>query len=772
MERVYGGSFADVELRVSDRETARLGGRDARALAAGNQVLIRNSDFAPGSPSTHLILAHELAHIRQQSLQGGTAGAGRLEREADQAAVQAISGQPGRLTPSGGTGLRLQACSVAEMPQGVEELTVDQKAALVVRSLDEGRLGAADVVIDVFGVAASQSQFVALQEALDMQAVFESLDDWDVVRLGALGPVVKADEILTRKRAEHIRDATHDYGLALAQVHTAFIIDTTQDDQVIAVLEWLAADNRLADTIGQMPAINDRLQARGIDLSSYSDRALTVGDVGRSLAQGVLDLLGDSEAARSVRGQTLMAQNLDLPEAYGDAASEILHRMLEEAMTPGNVALGAVDTFTLGIPSGLYGLVVGTASGLTDLWEGDLDDGARQLVPALIVLATLGAGRVTRSSGGAAPRAGGGAGPGPTRVRFVSPAAGGALTLEQAVAQFPGTLRASANALLQRFSPQELRSGADWARQNSRAAGVIEQHGNRGLRSLLDNNGNVPAAAAALAAGLTGDSIVDPGEAPDVLPAAPDPLRTTEPDTEPQPQQQQPEPAPTVAPSVASVDNPDVAPETAPAAEAAPTSSEADLGVDILDEADEQDPDQRVDFFHGTSCEVATMLSTRAVEVQAIGRGEFGGGFYTFLSQLAAERVAPVFGGNPDDWGVAAWAVSYRSIVEFLGVSALLAVAEGRGPMPRILHFPDKTTAVPVVYPASAGGRVVALNWDQFRAVVKNLGNRRRWPYDAIIGPHQGTSVVGFETDQWVFNDAGIAMLNDSRTETRLASHS
>jgi hypothetical protein len=109
---------------------------------------------------------------------------------------------------------------------------------------------------------------------------------------------------------------------------------------------------------------------------------------------------------------------------------------LEEAFKPGNIALGAFDEMTLGVPVGAYRLVTGTVTALGELASGKYEQGARDLVPALITVGTLMAGRALGEPGAGeepppssgAPRAGGG------RVRY-GPPAGGVLTVDQVISR-------------------------------------------------------------------------------------------------------------------------------------------------------------------------------------------------------------------------------------------------------------------------------------------------------------------------------------------------
>jgi len=517
MQRLYGESFDHVGMRIDDSETTALGGSGARAAAYGDTVWLRPSEYRPGTIRTDAIVAHELAHVQQQS-SAGSAGSASLERAADQTAALSLdSDGHARSAPRFHGGLRLQRCTASEVPD-LTTLDVDAKAAVVNRLLKEDRYNRDPAVYKVFQSAAEQGQYVALQGPLDMDTVLSTVSPWTAVRIGGLGPVIEGVTTLTAKRTEIIRDMSHDYGLAYGQLFTAFIFDTTQDDQIKDVLRALAGERRLADTIGQMPAIKDRLTARGINLADFPDRPRQASDIARGFGQGLSDVLGSSKAAQESGGMTLQSRIRDLPGPYAEAGDKINWAILQEAMSPGNVALGTVDYMLFGVPSGVYGLTTSTVSAAGNLVSGNLEEAARESVPALITLATLFIGRALGGpKGGPAEPQSTGLPPGGGRVRFGAPAVGGAITLEQAVAQFPARLQGPVALLRAAFTGPEIIEGAGYVQRSAAAAAFVEQEGAPAVRSLLRTGGDVPQAQSLLpvvAAAMTGSTVAKPGEAP------------------------------------------------------------------------------------------------------------------------------------------------------------------------------------------------------------------------------------------------------------------
>ena len=528
MELVYGESFDQVQLRVSDSETAALGGLSARAVTYGDTIWMRQGDYRPDSLQTEGILAHELAHVLQQRT-AGSAGPDSLEREADQAAALSLAptGAQGRVPRLRG-GLQLQRCSASDVPGNLAQLDAAGKAAVIRRVIQEDHYNKNAVVYTVFQSAAEHGQFVATQEQLDMADVLSDVDTWTAVRIGTLGPVIKGVDVLTDKRADLIYDMTHDYGLAYAQVFTALIVDTTQDDQVIAVLRELASRRRLDDTIGSMPAIKDRLTQRDINLGDYPDRSFRARDLGRGAWTAISDFFGSSRGAQENRGSSLRGRISDLPEPYQKASEEIDKKVLEEAFSPRNVALGAFDEMTFGVPVGAYRLVTGTITAFREFGSGKYEQGVRDLVPALITVGTLMAGRALGAPGageepppssGAPPRAGGG-------IVSVRVSASGVLTLDQVMASWPEALRSAALSLKSAFTSPELQRAAGYVRRSAPAAAIVEEAGVPGVRSLLDSGGNVPKARAmlpALVAVASAPGPVKTGTAPAAMAARPMP---------------------------------------------------------------------------------------------------------------------------------------------------------------------------------------------------------------------------------------------------------
>lgn len=132
MEDGFGADFGAV--RVHDDAGAAAAARDldARAFTHGHDVAFGAGHYRPGTVYGDALLAHELAHVVQQSGGGapshGPAPAG-LEREADRAAVDVVGGLYGggaRRRPAlGRGGLSLRRCGMS----AAEPNPLDQRAS-------------------------------------------------------------------------------------------------------------------------------------------------------------------------------------------------------------------------------------------------------------------------------------------------------------------------------------------------------------------------------------------------------------------------------------------------------------------------------------------------------------------------------------------------------------------------------------------------------------------------------------------------------------------
>ncbi len=105
MESAFGTSFDHVRVHTDTRASQSAESVGAKAYTVGTDVVFRSGQFDPGSPSGQRTIAHELAHVVQQSqgpVDGADAPGGirvsdpsdRFERAAEQTADQIMSSLP------------------------------------------------------------------------------------------------------------------------------------------------------------------------------------------------------------------------------------------------------------------------------------------------------------------------------------------------------------------------------------------------------------------------------------------------------------------------------------------------------------------------------------------------------------------------------------------------------------------------------------------------------------------------------------------------------
>jgi hypothetical protein len=148
MESAFGQSFADVRVHTDSRAGGLSSQFHARAFTIGSDIAFASGQYRPGTPVGDALIAHELAHVVQQSgsaavpqhkgeageadvmSQTGGAGHGALEEDADRSAVGAVvslwrgaRGLFGELgqnaLPRLRSGLQLQRCVAAPVAVGL-----------------------------------------------------------------------------------------------------------------------------------------------------------------------------------------------------------------------------------------------------------------------------------------------------------------------------------------------------------------------------------------------------------------------------------------------------------------------------------------------------------------------------------------------------------------------------------------------------------------------------------------------------------------------------
>ncbi|NVJ27769.1 hypothetical protein HUW62_41820 [Myxococcus sp. AM011] len=253
-------------------------------------------------------------------------------------------------------------------------------------------------VLAPFLACASPAEFVAMQRGVDMAALVQSLTAWDAVRLGALGPLdEQASAVLSRKRAAFLVTSVEKFGVPYSEVLGLFVLHAAFDDELREVVQRLARDKQLGETLGSMPVVREELKRRGMELGTFPERGEKAGDVLRGLGRAGRDMLSSSLVSGEARYTELMAMRGQMPSPYQAAIDEVEKALMERHYSPGSLSAGAFDHLTFGVPVGFYHLAVGTGHGAYSLAQGKYEQATRELAPAALVVAVYAGGKGARA---------------------------------------------------------------------------------------------------------------------------------------------------------------------------------------------------------------------------------------------------------------------------------------------------------------------------------------------------------------------------------------
>ncbi|NTX58486.1 hypothetical protein [Myxococcus sp. CA039A] len=343
---------------------------------------------------------------------------------------------------------------------------------------DWPRLTQSRDVLEPFLVCASPAEFVAMQRGVDMAALVQSLTDWDAVRLGALGPMdAPASAVLSRKRAAFLVTSVEKYGVPYSEVLALFVLHAAFDDELREVVQRLARDKRLGETLGSMPVVREELKRRGLALDGFPERGEQGRDVLRGMARAGRDMLSSSLVSGEARYTELMAMCGQMPPPYQAAIDEVEKALMARHYAPGSVSAGAFDHLTFGVPVGFYHLVAGTGHGAYSLAQGKYEQATRELAPAALMVALYAGGKGARA--------------------LVESNAGGRASLRRLAASEVEALKAVVKELEELFGPDAVRDGFAFLRGKREVARFVLTEGPPGFVAIVEARGN-PAKAQAL----------------------------------------------------------------------------------------------------------------------------------------------------------------------------------------------------------------------------------------------------------------------------------
>ncbi|NPC73898.1 hypothetical protein HPP05_29485 [Corallococcus exiguus] len=333
-------------------------------------------------------------------------------------------------------------------------------------------------VLAPFLACASPAEFVAMQRGVDMGSLVESLEDWDAVRLGALGPLdARASEVLGRKRAAFLVAVTEKYGGPYAEVFALFVLHSAFDDELREVVRLLARDKQWAETLGSMAAVREELKRRGLALEGFLERGEQAPDVLRGLGRAGRDMLSSTSVSGEARYTDLMAMRGQMPLPYQVALDEVQKGLMARHYAAGSVSAGAFDHLTFGVPLGFYHLVAGTGHGAHSLAQGKYEQASRELAPAALAVALYAGGKGARA---------------------LEEARGGLRRLQMPALDLEG-MRALLGRIEEQLGVNAARDLLQYLQASREGARVAAEWGEAGLLALYEARGNPAKAHAVLA---------------------------------------------------------------------------------------------------------------------------------------------------------------------------------------------------------------------------------------------------------------------------------
>lgn len=175
METAFGRDFSGVRVHTGAKGATLSSHLNARAFTIGNDISFGQGEYNPGTLVGDALIAHELAHVVQQSggkkesmPEQGTIDEGSLEEQADLAAVSAMTGHNSNIFSGIGSitkpilsrlksGLRLQRCKKQKDEKKTKEKVIEKDKKLKPEWLkithQSGR------VYEVPGILSDESEF-------------------------------------------------------------------------------------------------------------------------------------------------------------------------------------------------------------------------------------------------------------------------------------------------------------------------------------------------------------------------------------------------------------------------------------------------------------------------------------------------------------------------------------------------------------------------------------------------------------------------------------
>ncbi|QRK13995.1 hypothetical protein JQX13_38405 [Archangium violaceum] len=241
-----------------------------------------------------------------------------------------------------------------------------------------------------FLTCTSPGEVLALQERVDMPRLLEVLDDWRAVRLGAMGPPREdVALLLNKKRTSLLVKAPGSYGRLNAQVLSVFIVDSAYDNDLREILFLLAQEKRLEEVLTLLPAFQVALEKRGLKPSARVAPDSMLGQAARGLLRFGEDMFSSPPMAVDGQDFAFFPIRGQLPPEYQEALSTAEKEFLRNASAD-TMAVSAFDHLTFGVPLGGYHFITTSLHGVRLLGHGQIEEGTREVTPALVLALVAG----------------------------------------------------------------------------------------------------------------------------------------------------------------------------------------------------------------------------------------------------------------------------------------------------------------------------------------------------------------------------------------------
>jgi len=186
MEDRMGGSLGDVRIHTGPKAAQACEQINARAFTVGNHVAFNSGEYDPESPEGQHVLAHELAHVRQQT--GGAISMlpqedlgleidpdPQLEREAEETAQRVMQGGELGIQRLGTTEVHVQRSEKGVL-SSLKDVVYHGESGLSLTDIDD----ASGIDERLYALAANQEQLRAKVEALSNNLegnIFQKMSD-------------------------------------------------------------------------------------------------------------------------------------------------------------------------------------------------------------------------------------------------------------------------------------------------------------------------------------------------------------------------------------------------------------------------------------------------------------------------------------------------------------------------------------------------------------------------------------------------------------------